>query len=66
MTTEQTGYDELLHSRVKQLNRIEERLEAVLKLLDVQLNFTAKAATIDLRRDVQDMIAVAEAEHANF
>lgn len=64
MTTEQTGYDELLHSRVEQLKQIEERLDA-LRIVHPSDSFTGKTLR-QLVFDVQDMIAKAEAEHANF
>lgn len=64
MTTDQTGYDELLHSRVEQLKQIEERLDA-LRLVHPSDSFTGKTLR-QLLHDLRDMIAKAEAEHANF
>lgn len=56
--------DELLFSRVKQLREIDERLERIeRKVYDGKF---PHADVVQLRRDVQDMISTAEAEHEAF
>lgn len=55
--------DELLHSRVEQLKRIEERLDEIAKKLPHQ---SVMLDIYQLRCDLRDMIAAAEREHAEF
>ena len=58
-----TGYDELLHARVEQLRRIEERLDDIAKKLPHQ---SVMLDLYQLRCDLRDMIAAAERDHAEF
>jgi hypothetical protein len=61
--------DELLYERVKQLKDIEERLERII-LTDwpdpAVRAHAMQQQMIQLRRDVLDMVAEAERQHAEF
>jgi len=56
--------DELLHSRIEQLKKIEERLDAIDKSL--AMGQSVITAVRFLIFDLRDMIAAAEREHAEF
>ena len=56
--------DELLHSRVEQLKKIEERLDAIDKSL--AMGQSVITAVRFLIFDLRDVIAAAEREHAEF
>jgi hypothetical protein len=65
MATKQTGFDELLFDRVKQLKEIQERLSDAIRIRG-RLPNTAWDNLITLNNDLAWMILQAETEHAAF